>query len=288
MADLNLFNELASAFPKETLSKHLAGEADPKPESKPVAKKSNIILPGSDDDPSDKKKKPEEKKKPVKDEEVDDELQEEEEDKENEEDEEIEPEDDQKDAFRDKLASLLVELQATPPAKEDGKKEEKKEEIVSLKPITFVTDKDLEDEMTADKLNDHLNKVYNAALQDGLRTMSGTVSKMVQDMVDVRVSVAEFYIQNQDLVKYKPVVQLVVEQLQRKNPTWNLSQILQELGKESRKMLGIKAGAQTLKKEEGKKVSFAKLPGSAKVPVAKSNKRSETIGAQISRMMKLR
>lgn len=161
--------------------------------------------------------------------------------------------------LRDKLAEMLTTLQSQPAPKEETK-EEKKEE--APKPIAFFTEEDLTD-MTADKLNAQLNKVYQLAQQDALRAATATVAKTVEEMVNIRMTVSDFYRDNPDLVKYKPIVQVVVAAIQKQHPDWDLNKVIGELGKESRSILGLKdPKAQDAK---SKKPAFAKAPGARKV-----------------------
>jgi len=223
-------------------------------------------------------KKPEDEKKPAeKDEEQGEEVEEAEEAEEQQDEteettEEAPEEEDEKeetnedDLLRDKLVGLLSLLQnESEPRREVPKQEAPKPE--APKPRVFVTEEEL-DNLTADKLNEKLNLVYQSAQQDAMRAVTQTIGKVVTDAIDVRMTVSEFYRDNPDLVKYKPVVQLVVTSMQRKHPEWGLDKIIGELGKEVRTTLGL-----TEKKEAKKKPGFAKQPGgSRKTPITPQKK----------------
>lgn len=269
MPDLSVFDELEAmskdtAYAFDEAGNKLPPASEPKEEEKKDAK---VQKPASAKDEEEK----EENEEVAEEEELEDETEEEQEDSTDKE------ESSQDEELRDKLMSLLANLQEQPPA-ETKKEPAPKDE--APKPKTFVTDEDLND-LTAERLNEKLNNVYQQAQQDVLRSVSQTVGKVVSDAIDLRMTVSEFYRDNKDLVKYKPAVSLVVTSIQKQHPDWNIGQIVQELGKEVRTILGLTAPDKT----KNKKPTFAKPPSGSRKVITTPQKKITGMQAELRELL---
>lgn len=265
--DLSVFDELEAMSKRETAfafdegGNRVPPKEEKKEEKKPDAK---VQEPEVEKDDSEKEEEPEAEEEVV---------------EEGEDTEESAPAGDQ--ALREKLMGLLASIQQELPTSSPEEKPAPKDE--APKPKSFVTDEDLED-LTATKLNDKLNLVYQQAQQDALRAVSQTVGKVVSDAIDVRMTVSEFYRDNSDLVKYKPVVSLVVSSLQKQHPEWNIGQVVQELGKEVRTVLGLSPSGEVKKNKPG----FAKQPGGSRKVVTTPQKKATGVQADIKELIERR
>ena len=117
-----------------------------------------------------------------------------------------------------------------------------------LDEIDFIGDADVDD-ITRDpkEFNKLLNKVFaqgvntsRTVLGEGiLRSIPDIVKTHVATVISLRESSEQFYKDNKDLTPFKKVVSNVFEEIAAENPDKNFSEILEDVGKESRKRLEL-------------------------------------------------
>ena len=155
------------------------------------------------------------------------------------------------DAFKDKIIEdLRREIREKEEALKRRESEEapKEPEPLALEEHDFVGDLDLEDLMTDKKaFNKLLNAVYSKGVNDSKNVVSEGVLKTIPDIVrhnvqivrDLQATSDRFYENNKDLKPFKRVVAAVFEEIASKNPGKEYAEILEEVGKETRKRLDL-------------------------------------------------
>ncbi len=109
----------------------------------------------------------------------------------------------------------------------------------------------------AKKLNDALNKVRIQTIQDTIRTISPSVTRVINDSINLQMGVADFYRKNQDLIRYKPYVAMRATQLVAQNPNMPLDQLFTQLERAVRTELNLKVTSN----QPAKKKTFVKSTG---------------------------
>lgn len=88
-----------------------------------------------------------------------------------------------------------------------------------------------------DNFNAFLTKAFTDNSRTILEAMPHLVTKATDTVVTQKMAVNEFYAHNQDLAGNKAYVGMVANDLAAKNPTWNLENVIKNLGAEVRARL---------------------------------------------------
>jgi len=167
------------------------------------------------------------------------------------------------------ITELREKLAAKEAAEKVKKVEEKEESEPDLTPEAqdFIGDLDLDD-LTRDKeiLNKILNTVYTKGLNDSRKVVGEGILRGIPDIVKKNIEVMnllketseKFYKDNADLSPFKKVVAAVFEEVAAANPDKKYSELLAEVGTETRKRLDLHKKA--VEKESGKKEGSPRLP----------------------------
>jgi len=112
---------------------------------------------------------------------------------------------------------------------------------------------------SADSLNVLLNKVANAAALAGeqrgyeraVKDTPALVSKLTESQITARDAARDFLTANPDLEPVRGFVGMVANELQAKNPDWDLKTLYTKAGEEARKRLLLSKDAAKINEDKG-------------------------------------
>lgn len=218
-----------------------------------------------------------------------DESEEKEDDVEEEEEPEEEDEDDKDKIIEDLRKQINEQAKGTAPVEdavsdEPGEEEDEEEpeskqksdkktavEVSEGEVIPFVSQEDL-DNLTPDKMNKLLTKVYNQARQDSLRDIPELAAKTVQNRMTQQQVVDAYFEENPEILEVREYAGQIANQVQSENPEMGIREVLTEMDKRVRKNLHIKKKAEdieTKRKEKEEEEEGKKKPGFTRKPRGK-------------------
>lgn len=127
-------------------------------------------------------------------------------------------------------------------------------------------------------LTDGISGAANFALQNALTKTVETVSPLIDHKVNVRGTISEWWSDNKDLIKARNLVGAAANRIAAKNPSISLDKLLDESGKEVRKLI---KNIQTKTMQEKPKASSASLNGTRQNSGSQGSKRKDSIMAQL-------
>ena len=146
------------------------------------------------------------------------------------------------------LRRRIEEMSAPKPEPKSIEPEPEPEPEPKLEEIDFIGDSDV-DEITRDPVafNKLLNKVFTQgagamrrSIEEGvLRSIPDTVKTSVLTTISLKEASDKFYEDNKDLKPFKKVVGSVFEEVAAENPGKKFTEMLEDVGKESRKRLEL-------------------------------------------------
>lgn len=176
--------------------------------------------------------------------------------------------------LRDTITQLSAQIQGqqrVPTKKEEEKPAETpppedKKKPVEPAVIPFVDDTSFNEVITsAESMNDLMNKMYNTVMDSVNRLWRGVpdmVSQNVQQQVNMRTMITDFYKANEDLLPYRSFVGVVTNELASKNPDWSYERLFEKVGPEVKRRLNmgaVKPAGSPLQRKKGTP-AFAKKP----------------------------
>ena len=118
-----------------------------------------------------------------------------------------------------------------------------------MKFSTVASDEELSDVMTdAEKFNAKLDEALGKAVAVAIQAIAPVSNRVVTEQLQRNNAVLRFWWKNDDIAQYHQFVGSVTEEVEAAHPDWNLMQLLEEAGKESRARLtkmgyiGVNAG----------------------------------------------
>jgi hypothetical protein len=155
--------------------------------------------------------------------------------------------------FRLHLSEMADRLQAPAPKPVLTAEQQAAEAAKPRQAYRFIKDDGAYDEATssADNFNILLTTVVNTAVERALRMIPQVATGMVEQQIDLRSSVDEFFKKNQDLIPQRKYVGFVTNEVTASHPDWNLGQILEETEKLSRERLKLPRIVPTQNGERG-------------------------------------
>lgn len=144
--------------------------------------------------------------------------------------------------------------------KEDGKS--KKSEPES---INFLTEEEIENlQDNPETMNAVLNRVYQQARQDALKSIPDVVRKTTDRQIAIKDKVRDFYTDNPDLKSNRDFVSYVASEVEAENPDKDLDWIFEKTAKEARDRLGLRKQAEQSENErrgnDNNQPAFARKP----------------------------
>lgn len=156
------------------------------------------------------------------------------------------------------------------PVEEPTKDKDRKEpfRVTDDEVIPFVSQEDM-DNLTSDKMNRLLTKVYNQTRQDSLRDIPELAAMTVQNRMTQQQVVDSYFKENPEILEVREYAGQIANQVQAENPDMDIREIIQEMDKKVRKNLHIKKKAEdieTKRKEKEKEEKSKKKPGFTRKP----------------------
>lgn len=134
----------------------------------------------------------------------------------------------------------------TPPPVDSSSQTAKPEPVLNASLAEFLGELDI-DEMQTDPnaFVFVLNKVAEFSAQQAIAAMQARLPTQVETHLTTQKLVENFYKENSELTAVKQTVGIVAQNVAKENPGFTLPQILEESGKRTRAMLGIKTAKTT-------------------------------------------
>lgn len=107
--------------------------------------------------------------------------------------------------------------------------------------LKFLPDDTVFDDVmkSSDNFNALLTSVVNTAVERSLRLMPQVATQLVEQQINLKTAVRDFYTDNRDLEPHKKYVGFVANEVAAQHSDWGLTQILQETEKEVRGRLKL-------------------------------------------------
>ena len=103
---------------------------------------------------------------------------------------------------------------------------------------------------------------YEARLEEVIRALPPIINNAVASIVDAKMAASDFYRVNEDLIPFKPLIQLTANKMSAKFPDKSPEELFNDVGLEVRKQLKMEKGsAPAAKKKESDSPAF--LEGSS-------------------------
>lgn len=130
-------------------------------------------------------------------------------------------------------------------------------------------------------LNDGFSGVANHTLQNALTKTVETLTPVIDNRVRTQAVINEWWIENKDLLKARNLVGAAANRIAAKNPNISLENLLDQSGKEVRKLIDT---IQKRSEKPGKKASFASANGTRNANSQGGSTRKNSIMAQLGMM----
>lgn len=107
--------------------------------------------------------------------------------------------------------------------------------------LKFLPDDTVFDDVmkSSENFNALLTSVVNTAVERSLRLMPQVATQLVEQQINLKTAVRDFYTDNKDLEPHKKYVGFVANEVAAQHSDWGLTQILQETEKEVRNRLKL-------------------------------------------------
>lgn len=107
--------------------------------------------------------------------------------------------------------------------------------------LKFLPDDTVFDDVmkSSENFNALLTSVVNTAVERSLRLMPQVATQLVEQQINLKTAVRDFYTDNKDLEPHKKYVGFVANEIAAQHSDWGLTQILQETEKEVRGRLKL-------------------------------------------------
>lgn len=143
------------------------------------------------------------------------------------------------------LEEMAAKFVTPPPPRqltpEQQDAEKKRMEQQARQVLKFLPDDTVFDDVmkSSDNFNALLTSVVNTAVERSLRLMPQVATQLVEQQVNLKNAVRDFYTDNRDLEPHKKYVGFVANEIAAQHSDWGLTQILQEVEKEVRGRLKL-------------------------------------------------
>ena len=148
--------------------------------------------------------------------------------------------------YIEEMAAKVVSPQSKQLTPEEQAAQQAERENASKQVLQFIKDDNMFDELMSkpDNFNALLTSVVNVSVERALRLMPQIATTLVEQQMEVKDSIRDFYIDNKDLEPHKKYVGFVANEIAAQHPDYSLKQLLQEVEKEVRGKLRITRSAQ--------------------------------------------
>ncbi len=143
------------------------------------------------------------------------------------------------------LEEMAAKFVTPPPPRqltpEQQEAEKKRMEQQARQVLKFLPDDTVFDDVmkSSDNFNALLTSVVNTAVERSLRLMPQVATQLVEQQINLKNAVRDFYTDNRDLEPHKKYVGFVANEIAAQHSDWGLTQILQETEKEVRGRLKL-------------------------------------------------
>lgn len=121
-------------------------------------------------------------------------------------------------------------------AAQKAQREQQAKQILKFLPDDTVFDDVMK---SSENFNALLTSVVNTAVERSLRLMPQVATQLVEQQINLKTAVRDFYTDNKDLEPHKKYVGFVANEVAAQHSDWGLTQILQETEKEVRNRLKL-------------------------------------------------
>lgn len=121
-------------------------------------------------------------------------------------------------------------------AAQKTQREQQAKQILKFLPDDTVFDDVMK---SSENFNALLTSVVNTAVERSLRLMPQVATQLVEQQINLKTAVRDFYTDNKDLEPHKKYVGFVANEVAAQHSDWGLTQILQETEKEVRNRLKL-------------------------------------------------